>query len=409
MIKFIFSKNIIYLSVLQLIYYIRIIEVKLINKYFSFNDPVLFSFLMAIGEIIGGFSMHAFIRKASKKQKKMSYFLKKLIGNKANKTNKTNKNRGDNRLKIIILIFFAAAFDFIEFIILNDFLSKFNNISGSLQLRFCSIATVVATLLCVYALKFKNGKHRVFSIICIIIFFVIEFIIEILYCAEYNKFLLAFLLTTFNLMLFPFTDVIERYLGDVNFPNPYCIIGGEGVFIFIMTLIYSFWNDPLKQIAKLYKELNLDKFALLVFLLLVYLMLSSVLNIYKIHCNIFYSPVVRTMVNYIYNPLYFIYTFFWENDYIYKGKKNVSLFIINELISLIFTFFAFVYNEYIILSFCELDHDTNYGIHKRASNSIKESNDEINKLNDEGNNSINNDRCDSSEISDNGYIIREDI
>ena len=141
MIKFIFSKNIIYLSVLQLIYYIRIIEVKLINKYFSFNDPVLFSFLMAIGEIIGGFSMHAFIRKASKKQKKMSYFLKKLIGN---KTNKTNKNRGDNLLKIIILIFFAAAFDFIEFIILNDFLSKFNNISGSLQLRFCSIATVVA-------------------------------------------------------------------------------------------------------------------------------------------------------------------------------------------------------------------------------------------------------------------------
>jgi hypothetical protein len=133
-------------------------------------------------------------------------------------------------------------------------------------------------------------------------------------------------------------------------------------------------------------------------------MLSAVLNVYKIHCNIFYSPAVRTIVNYIYNPLYFIYSFFWENDYTYKGKKSVSLFIINEIISLIFTFFGFVYNEYIILSFCELDHNTNYGIHKRANDSINELKNDINKFHDEGNKSINNDTHDSSEISDSDYI-----
>ncbi len=73
MIKFIFAKSLLYLCLFEFIYYIRLIETKLINKYFSFNDSIFFTFLMSIGEIIGGSSVYFFIRITSKKKKKMSY------------------------------------------------------------------------------------------------------------------------------------------------------------------------------------------------------------------------------------------------------------------------------------------------------------------------------------------------
>ena len=71
----------------------------------------------------------------------------------------------------MILIFFASFFDFEEFIILNDILSKFENLSISLNLRIAVFASFVTYLLCVY---------EKYSITCIMIFLAIELVIEIL-------------------------------------------------------------------------------------------------------------------------------------------------------------------------------------------------------------------------------------
>ena len=367
MIKFAFEKSILYLCVMGLIYFIRLIEMELIYKYFSFDDSIIYTFLMALGEIIGGLFVYYFIHITSKKTKKMSYLLKKLIGN------KLNKKRIDGWFKIIILIILASFFDFEEFIILNDFLSKIKNISISLNSRLDSFSTFISTLLCFYALNYKKGRHQIFSIINIAIFFVITFIIEIIYSTEYNKFLLAFFLNVINLILYPFTDAIERYLGYTNFSNPYGIIAAEGVCTFIMTTFYSIGKNPFGQIKKLYEDLSTGKFVLLVFLLLIYVILSGIINIYKIHCNIFWSPAAKGFVNYFFNPIYLIYTFLCENDFIYKGKQNITYFILNEILSFIFIFLGFVYNEYIILSCFGLEHDTKYGIVTRANNSTRES------------------------------------
>ena len=283
------------------------------------------------------------------------------------------KKRIDGWTKIIILIILASFFDFEEFIILNDYLSKFKNISISLNSRLDCFATIISSLLCFYALNYKKGKHQIFSIVGIALFFVVLFIIEIIYSTEYNKFLVAFLLNIINLILFPFTDAIKRYLGYLNFSNPYGITAAEGVCTFIMTIFYSIGKDPFGQIKNLHEDLSTSRFVLLIFLLFIYVILSAVVNIYKIHCNIFWSPAARGFVNYLFNPFYLIYSFFCQNDFIYKGKQNITYFILNEILSLIFVFFGFVYNEYIILSCFGLEYDTNYGINKRANRSIRES------------------------------------
>ena len=68
----------------------------------------------------------------------------------------------------------------------------------------------------------------------------------------------------------------------------------------------------------------------------------------------------------------------------YKGEQSIAYFLVNEFMSFIITFLGFVYNEYIILFCFNLEHDTNYGIHKRST-SFSESNDDDNNSDDDDN------------------------
>ena len=77
------------------------------------------------------------------------------------------------------------------------------------------------------------------------------------------------------------------------------------------------------------------------------------------------------MIEYLFNPVYIIFSFFFDNDFLFKGESNVLFFLINEILSFVFIFFGFVYNEYIILYCYQLEYDTNYGISIRAIESIK--------------------------------------
>ena len=127
---------------------------------------------------------------------------------------------------------------------------------------------------------------------------------KIIFSTEHIKILLIILLNILNLTLYPFTDVIERYLAENNFSNPYGILSGEGIFVFIMTTFYSLYNQTFEQIKQNHKDMDTKKFILLVFLLFLYMLLSAIINVYKVHCNIFWSPAARTLFNYILNPIF---------------------------------------------------------------------------------------------------------
>ena len=75
--------------------------------------------------------------------------------------------------------------------------------------------------------------------------------------------------------------------------------------------------------------MDTKKFILLVFLLFLYMLLSAIINVYKVHCNIFWSPAARTLFNYILNPIFltiFILSFMKMILYIKENKIFHSLF-----------------------------------------------------------------------------------
>ena len=366
-IKLNFRRSLLYLSLNDLTFYLRTILLVIMEKYISFINSILLAFLMSLGEIFGGLSVHLIVRNTFRK-KKYSYLKEKLF------KDRKKKARPDGWTKRIILIFFAAFFDFVEFIILNSYIFNVKDISDTMNVRFSAITTISSSLLCIYCLKFKTGKHKVFSMISMGIFLVFQFLVEMSFSTDYIKFLQVFLIIVLHLVFITFNDVIERYLADTDFPNPFGIIMGEGIFTFILTFIYAIVSketNVFKEIKQIYNDESTGKFGLLIFLLFLYFLLSAVLNVYKIYCNVVLSPMAKSLIEYLFNPVYIIFSFFFDNDFLFKGESNALFFLINEILSFVFIFFGFVYNEYIILYCYQLEYDTNYGISIRAIESIK--------------------------------------
>ena len=200
------------------------------------------------------------------------------------------------------------------------------------------------------------------------IILVIQLIIEIIYNLDSIRFFTYLIINLFSLMLNSMTDIIEKYLGDNDFTIPYIITMGEGIFVFIMNLIYSITiKNPFKQIKKFNQDLNSHELLLLVILFFLYIILSAIINVYKIHCNIFTSPVKRASFHYILIPFYIIYTFQSEDDFkTNEGKQNITFFILSEVLIVFFLILGLIYNEYIILLLVGLSKDTIHEINKRA-------------------------------------------
>ena len=99
--------------------------------------------------------------------------------------------------------------------------------------------------------------------------------------------------------------------------------------------------------------------------LIFYILISSISNVYKIYCNVIYSPMARSLINYLLNPIYIIFDF----------DSNTFYLVISIILSIIISFFGCVYNEYIqynlkfwILFCCDLEKETKDIIAERAEN-----------------------------------------
>ena len=62
----------------------------------------------------------------------------------------------------------------------------------------------------------------------------------------------------------------------------------EGIVEIIMSIFYSINNDPFEELRVQYEENSAGSFTLLVFLLIVYFLLTAIMNPYKIYCNCYY-------------------------------------------------------------------------------------------------------------------------
>ena len=371
-------RNLYYIINLLIHYYLRKVDLIIINTKFQFNDSLIFTFLMFFGEFFAGLSIflyqHIFLKKDIKTVKhfKIPFSIYK-----------PKMNRTDNIFKIGLLIFFSASFDFIEFVIATFYIPRFEIVSSTAEYRFGGLIIIIGALICHFNLRIKILKHQFYSLIIIGICLAIIIILEIIYRGKgvsFGDFCFAHMLVVGYLIFVPFTDVIEKYLIEFNFINPFLILMIESIFGFIFISIYSAGENLFKNFNEIYSNYSTGEFLLFIFLLFLYFVFSAGTNAYKILTNGLYSPMAKTLAVYILNPLIFLYYFIIGNDFLSDGERDWFYFIANIIISLIISFLGCVFNEFIILSCCGLEYETHSFVSKRAGDD--ENINDIKMLND---------------------------
>ena len=365
MIKVKLRKNLVYLFAYYLSWYIRKIFKMIIEGNFPCESPFLFLFMMNLGEIVGGLSLYLYQHISLKRKKEIKYFNQKLI------YNQIHLKLPDSKYKTRFLLFLAAFFDFMEFIIGDYYLPRIDDdTSSTLDLRLSCITTIASSLIYIYALRIKKGKHQTLSTIIMGSCLLLTFILEIIYKRDgigWGNLIYSRILILAEWVCVSFTDCIERYLVDVNFFNPFKIVMYEGIFELIFGIILSINRDPLKDIKYYYnkenKENSIGKFILFSFLLFMYFVCSAFVNVYKVFCNVIYSSMERSLIDYFMAPAFIIYYFISSDDF----NNNYFYFFISLIISIIVDFFSCVLNEYIILFCYNLQHNTKDEIVSRAT------------------------------------------
>ena len=281
MIRISIRKNLIYLLLLFISYTLRRIVIILLDKIFGLDSSLIFSFLMVLGEIMGGITIYLYQCNFNKKTKTgNSKFMIELI------QNTSELKRADKSLKILFLLFLASFFDLEEYLIINNFIPEIAELSSSATLRLCSIMTITSSLICMITLMFKIARHRIFVLIFLGIFSGIIIISDFIYKPKdvhFWNYVISYLLVLCHFVFLSFTDVIEKYLADYDYLDTPELVLSEGIFSLIMLLIYSIFENPLKEVNEIYKETSTGKFIALIILLILYAIFSAGVNIYRIY------------------------------------------------------------------------------------------------------------------------------
>ena len=369
MIKFALRPNLRYPIQLIIWSFIRTIERELIGQFYSYKINLVYLPLMFFGEFLFGGIIYLYIEYTSKKTKEnenaISFMSIRLIDN----SNKILKRR-DKYYKIILLILFNVFFDFVEFVLSIEVLPKFINSSSSMENRLAGILIILQALFYRYILSLPILRHQFFSLIIITISLVLTIITEFIF-QDINIFLtyinflflfcVIFLIQLFNSLL----DVVDKYLFEYDYINPFQCLMLEGLFGLIYSLIYFLYKNPFPDIINYYKNKS-ENYGLLIFLLILYSFLCGGQNMFRVTTNKIYSPMAATLSQYFLNPIYITINFILGNDFNSNGKRNYVYFIINFLLSFIISFCGCVYNEFLILFFYGLQYETHDQISSRA-------------------------------------------
>ena len=367
MLKFALRRNLIFPLQLLLWNSVRDVEIFLIDYFFDYRDAIFYSLLMFLGEFIAGLIFYLYYKKIQIKSNKVKSSFVYNIGFMRSKKEAVI----DSKIKINILLFFAAFLDLLVFIIFLHY-DDLTIISYSLEQRLGGIFTIYLAIFYYYLLKFPIYKHQIFSLviigICILIIIITEFMfVEFDIFLSYTRFIVALLLIFFILFIGSLCDTIEKYLIEFDQVSPFYIIMMEGLFGTILSSIINKLYNSFNHIAEINKNLSSLESTILICSFILFIFLSGGKNLFKLATIKIYSPMASTFMDFILNPLYIIIYFFYSDEFLYKEKKNFTYFIINLIISLIVSFCGCVYNEFLILFCCGLERDTHNQVALRAN------------------------------------------
>ena len=367
MIKFASRPNMKYLVGLFISSFIRNILQNITDMHFTLDFDLIYLLLMFLGEFLFGLLSYSYQLKYVKQKKlsKNSHFMTiKLITN-------DKIQIYDNKYKIYFLITATAFFDFMEYVLFLEFIPSLVDCSYSFEERLSGILIILDSLFYRFVLNLPIFKHQFFSIIiisiCLIITIAIEFIFQdINYFFRYADF--VFLIFKFFIIIFfnSLLDLIEKYLFEYDYLNPFKLLMLEGIIGFSFGIVYCIYKNPISSIKNLYYN-NSDNFGYLVLSLFLFMILSGVQNTFRVVTTKIYSLMASTLALYFFNPIYIISTLILNEDFVSNKKRNYIYFSINLVLTIIVSFCGLVYNEFIILFFYGLQHDTYKEISFRAS------------------------------------------
>jgi len=279
---------------------------------------------------------------------------------------KVEINGSDNFYKILILLLIASYFNFIGTIVRRKYFSQINNNLPArdhfIEFRFKSIQIEASVLLCYLTMKIKIYRHQLISLIIICVILILIMIIDMF--DDFQNLPLKikyFLLTAFSCITRAFLDTIDKYLFEFNYLRPYTILLYEGIIGTIFNpMLLLIDNDSYKDFSEV--ESTENNIVLLIFLFIIFLILSSFKNMYRVLTVQYYSPMTRALTESILDPFILLYYFilFKEkkvNDYVY--------FILIIICLIIAAICSLIYNDFIILYCCEMERNTYLEINNR--------------------------------------------
>lgn len=367
MIKFSTRGNIKFPLQLLLWNILRKFESSLISYFLGFDNSLIFTPLMFLGEFSAGLIIYLYQKKFLQKQKNSEKIKNKSI---TLIVTEQYLKAIDSKTKIFFLIFNSALFDFVQFG-LSLYTPKFVNVTGSIETRLAGFLTIFDALFYLYVLRFNIYRHQKFSLIgigiCLFLIIFSEFFFQdINIFLTYGQFVLVILLIFVVQFCSAMVDSIEKYLFEYNQLNQFLALMFEGIFGFFLTVIYAFFYNPFDDIVAMMKNNSTGNFVMLILALILYLILSGVKNAFRVTTTKIYSPMKTTFMDYILNPFYLTYDFASGLDYFTNGEINYAYFILNLILSIIISFLGCVYNEFLILFCFGLERDTYNQITKRS-------------------------------------------
>ena len=382
MIKFTTRPNMKYLVNLIIWSFVRDIILDVTTYLFLFNVAIIYLILYFLGEFIFGGITYLYQKRYKKRKnltKNDTFLAIHLIIN-------DKLKRSDSKWKIYFLIFLAGFSDFVDSILSIGLAPGLDRCSNSLENRMRGILIIFDALFYLFVLRLQIFKHQFFSIyvisICLIITIIIEFIFQdINIFLSYGKFVLLIFLIIIQILFNSLTDSIEKYLFEYNYVNPFKVLMIEGLVGLVFGFVYCFCYNPIPELKKFYEydQNNKKIFPYIILFSVLFLILCGVQNIFRVVTNKVYSPMALALSQYFFNPIYIIFTLIVEKDFESKRGNTYLFFSLNLILTIIISLCGCVYNEFIILFFCGLQHETYKEISFRAA--LPDSEDELDNIN----------------------------
>ena len=382
MIKFTTRPNMKYLVNLIIWSFVRDIILDVTTYLFLFNVAIIYLILYFLGEFIFGGITYLYQKRYKKRKnltKNDTFLAIHLIIN-------DKLKRSDSKWKIYFLIFLAGFSDFVDSILSIGLAPGLDRCSNSLENRMRGILIIFDALFYLFVLRLQIFKHQFFSIyvisICLIITIIIEFIFQdINIFLSYGKFVLLIFLIIIQILFNSLTDSIEKYLFEYNYVNPFKVLMIEGLVGLVFGFVYCFCYNPIPELKKFYEydQNNKKIFPYIILFSVLFLILCGVQNIFRVVTNKVYSPMALALSQYFFNPIYIIFTLIVEKDFESKRGNTYLFFSLNLILTIIISLCGCVYNEFIILFFCGLQHETYKEISFRAA--LPDSENELDNVN----------------------------